>query len=129
MANIDQNQLPFYAIKVADIPAEGPIAIPFPISFANNSSYSLDISQLVQQGRISLVQCMFVDNSANDTTISIQIGNPQSLQTIVVPSQSQGYFQILSPNPAKFLFTSQTLGSILVVLLNSPVAGVVWQAK
>ena len=130
--NIDQKSLAFLSVKVADIPEEGPIAIPVPISFANSTDFDLDISQQVNQGRISLVQSIFVDNSANDNPINIGVGQSPSssaLQTIVVPSQSQGYFQVFSPNPAKFHFNSQTTGSILVILSNSPIASAVWQAK
>lgn len=120
------------AVKVADIPQEGPKAIPVPISFLNSTDFDLDLSQQVNQGRISLIQSMFVDNNANDNVINIGIGQSPSsaaLQTIVVPSQSQGYFQIFSPNPARFHFNSQTTGSILVILSNSPIASATWLAK
>lgn len=129
---IDQKSLAFRAVKVADIPEEGPIAVPVPINFATSTDFDLDISQQVNQGRISLVQSMFVDNSANNNPINIGVGQSPSsaaLQTIVVPSQSQGYFQIFSPNPARFHFNSQATGSILVILSNSPIASATWQAK
>lgn len=126
--NVAAQGLQFQSVKVADIPAEGPIAVPVPINFANGNPQILDISQQVQQGRISLVQSLFVDNSGNDDPVSIQIGYPTALQTIVCPSNSQGYFPILSPNPAKFQISSNSTGSILLVLLNSPVAGVVWSS-
>ena len=130
--NINAASLSFMAVKVADIPQEGPKAIPVPISFLNSTDFDLDLSQQVNQGRISLIQSMFVDNNANDNVINIGIGQSPSsaaLQTIVVPSQSQGYFQIFSPNPARFHFNSQTTGSILVILSNSPIASATWLAK
>lgn len=111
----NQNQL---------IPPEGPRALPINLDFSTDASQLLDTSMLMQRAAITIIQCVFIDNSGNPNplTIDVQDGG----QRIVAAPNTQGYYTILVPNPAKLLFTSVLGAGARVFCLNSPVSGSVW---
>jgi hypothetical protein len=108
------------------VPDEGPKAIPLLLDYTGAvTEYDLDLLQTIQQGFISMVQTLYIDlsQSSNDLTVVVNGSN----QIVVAKAGTQGYYQVLAPNPAKFAFQSASGGVIIpVFLINVPIAGVVW---
>jgi hypothetical protein len=111
------------------VPDDGPKAIPLLLDFTASAQYNLDLTNQQQQGKISMIQSIYVDlsgNASNDLTITM----PISGQVIVAKAGTQGYYSVLCPNPPRLNFAMATSGGsvVPVFLLNVPVAGVVWTA-
>lgn len=112
---LTQNQL---------IPKEGPRAIPINLDFTVNDSFLVDTSQLQQRNDMTVVQAVYIDNYGNSNVVIIEVQGGG--QRIVAAPNTQGYYTILVPNPAKMVIGS-TLGSFArVFLLNSPISGHSW---
>lgn len=125
MSNIDYNQLRQFSVNGQMVPPEGSRAVPINLDFTSNVTYSLDLQNFIARNLISMVQAIFVDNSANASQLQIKM--PNSGQMLVVPPNSQAYLAMLAPNPASFSFVS--MGGVLVpiLLLNFPVTNCVWK--
>lgn len=109
------------------IPKEGPQVIPFIFDFSVQSNYEIDLTLIAQQGKISGVQGLYIDNASNDQPISILTSIIN--QTVTIPSQSQAYLPCLVSNQVKLTVTSaNATGIATVMLLNFPVAAGVWDA-
>lgn len=98
------------------LPPEGPKAFPVNADFTNGPEFDLDLSSLQSQGFISQVQTVFVDNSANAAPVDFVCS--VSLQHIRIPGNTQGYVNILEPNPPKFKFTCVNPVVVPIYFLN-----------
>lgn len=127
MAGPNSNQFVDFPIFAQLIPREGPKAVPFNLDFTVTQSYVVDLQNQQSRSIISLVQAIFVDNSANTSPLSIMadvVG-----QTLIFPPQSQGYLPILVPNPPKLTFTSPGgSDNVKIILLNVPMPAAIWPA-
>lgn len=125
---IYQGQTRFSVIPNQAIPTEGPKAIPLVLDFsaANNEGIEVDLTMFEQQARMSMVQTLYIDMSqaANPLTVNCN----DSGQKIVAKVGTQGYYNVLVPNPAKFRFESVqgSTDNLPVYLINVPIPGVVW---
>lgn len=114
------------------VPSEGPKCVPIVVDFTtvtNTAAWSLDLTNLVNQAKMSYVQTVFVDNSQNPA--QLRIVNAQSNQRIIVPANCQAYVPILQPNPPQLTISSVVAVGLTVPLyfLNFPVAPCVWSAS
>ena len=125
------NQLNLASIPIYDaqIPAEGPKAVPINLDFTSGTgepSYTLDLNNFQTQGFISMVQTLFIDNSAGTQPIIVTVTAARG-QILQAPPGSQGYYPILSPNPAQLQFAcSDTSNKAQVILINVGIAPGVW---
>lgn len=128
MANIDATQCQPYSTKNQMAPSrdEGPKAIPLQMDFNLAASYDVDLSNLSDSNRFTILQGVYVDNSLNASAVSITV-NDQIRQTLTFPSASQGYLPILCTMPIKLNFSSAGNVVVKVDLLNFPVAACVWK--
>jgi hypothetical protein len=112
----------------ARIPKEGPKALSLLCPFtASNTSFVVDFSITMTQGFISMIQGVFVDNSANPDILQIQ---QSSLGiNIQFPANSQGYIPLLVPNPATLTVASLGQVSVYMVFLNVPVPALIWSTE
>jgi hypothetical protein len=125
---ISQNALAFLKVQGAKVPPEGPIAIPIPLDFTATTDYSLNLQNIISRGFISMVQAVFVDNSANSAAITLQFDNTS--QNITLQAGEQAYLNVLCQNPAVMDFVSTGgVAGITVWLLNFPVVNCVWAAN
>jgi hypothetical protein len=106
------------------VPREGPRAIPLSFDFSVQSLYSVDFSQAVSQGQISMVQSAFIDNSENAATVILTI--PSSGQVIKFPASSQGFITLYSANPPRFTVSSSGAGVVGFVISNMATQNMVW---
>lgn len=123
---IDPKTLKVVVPHNQELPDEGPVSIPLILDFSGAvGTYTVDLLNLQQQGFISRVQCLYIDNADGSAPLTVTING--SNQRIVAPANTQGYYPVLCPNPAKLQFdnTAHTI-IITVFLLNMPVSGVVW---
>lgn len=107
------------AIGNASLPKEGPKAVPFQANFGAAPQYAIDLQYIFAQTLMSMVQTVWVDNSANVTEVSIFVSATQ--QTLNIPANFQGYFPILSPTQGQML-VSGSAGNVVVILINVPMS-------
>lgn len=115
---------PTQGLYNALIPKEGPRVYPLSLDFSADTSFSLDLLQIVNRGYMSFIQTIFVDNSLNDEAVTI---TPDiAYQPLKIPPRSQGYLPILVPNQPKLVFSSSGGVKVVVNLLNIPLPAQVW---
>jgi hypothetical protein len=103
-----------------------PKAVPITLDVSNSKLAIIDLTQLIQQGRIDGVQTVFVDNTTNSEPFSLQV---QGLaQTLIVPPQAQAYLPILARVPTQIICYSlnSSASAVPLVLLNVPMPAAVW---
>lgn len=123
--NVNNQQLQIAINQTNQLPAEGSLCIPVRLDFTNTPEWDLDLLNFFEQGRISLIQTAFVDNSNNSNPFTITC--QASGMSLVVPPNSQGFFPLLVPNPPRFAFTTlQGSGVVTVQLLNTMIPGPIW---
>jgi hypothetical protein len=121
-ANVNANS--GIQIGNATIPAEGPKAIPYALDFSAVQAYGIDVLNLFQNRLLSVIQCVYVDNSNSGSQLILTMTGTQ--QTIKVPAGAQGYFPVLSPTSGQI--NAVSLGGVVVKLdlLNVPMSAGVW---
>lgn len=110
------------------MPKGGARAIGFNLDFVSFQQIIIDFTYAYENTQFQEVMGVFVDNSTNPQTLTIQAQQaPQEL--LVVPPFSQGVFPILAPIRPKF--TVATDGSVVVGLIftNIPLATAVWSVQ
>lgn len=111
-----------------EVPCEGAKTLPLSLDLATFAEVDIDLSQLVDNAQMSMVQTLFIDNSANAAALLVIVDPNGVNQSIVANPNTQGYYPILLPNPALLQFLSQGGVVVRVQLINVPIAGVVWAA-
>jgi hypothetical protein len=126
MANYSTANLNYQPVNNQEVPDEGPKAIPLLMDFSAAGEYDVDLTLQQEQGRISMIQTVFIDLSgaSNDLTLTL----PISGQVIVAKAGTQGYYSVLCPTPPRLNFSMPTSGGTLVpvFLINVPMSGVTW---
>jgi hypothetical protein len=109
----------------AQVPVEGPVAIPLSLDFTAASVYTIDGHPLTDQGFISLIQTIFVDTT--DCVSNLIVSLDGSRQKISIKPNTQGYYPLVCPNPWRITFTClQGPVGVFVILLNVPIAPGQW---
>jgi hypothetical protein len=124
---LNQQALSAQSVNGQKIPDEGPKSIAVPLDFSQATTFTLDLQNLMQRGFISMIQGVFLDNSANPATLAISFNGAG--QTIKIAPNRQGYRIVLCPNPVNSIVFSSTGGvAVSVNLLNFPVTNSDWPA-
>lgn len=114
--------------KIANqsLPPNGIKMLPLPLDFTAQSSYAVDLSNAQMRGFIDTVQVAYIDNSANNVALTLQIGNPV-VQTIKAQANTQGYYPITMTDPP-YIVASCPGGSAgtLITLINVPLPPIIW---
>jgi len=113
-------------VRNALIPPEGPQAMQVLIPFSSvaDDQFVIDLTTLMQSGKFTTVQSIFVTNPITNATIDIAV---EGFGTLVsVPAGVSGYFPIISPTVPKFLVTSTSTNDVTITFLNVPVPASVW---
>ena len=106
---------------------EGPRILPLlNIDFSQTNLYSLDYSNQMKVGRMSMVQCVFVDASNSDASVTVQLSTGQQ---IVVKGRTQGFYSCLAQEPFKCNFMSEGGAKISFIFLNFPVPPAQWATQ
>jgi hypothetical protein len=110
----------FFSTNNMTLPQEGPRVVPFNIDMAVNTSWDVDLTELVNGGFISFISGAWIDNSANNHDITIQANG--TYQEIIWPAGKQGWSPIHSVNPPKFTVSQSSPGDLVKIqFVNFPV--------
>lgn len=108
----------------AMVPSEGPKIIPINAQLGVNASVLLDFSQLQQQGKISFIQGVMVDNSANAQPLTI-VSQTMNQKT-VIPANAQAILPVFVTNPPIFIVSSAGGVNVPLFFFNIPLPAQVW---
>jgi hypothetical protein len=109
-------------INTGKIPKEGPNAVPILYDFSGGVlSYTTDMTQIHQAGKISLVQSIFVDNSANNGAVTVSAAGLN--QAVSVQAGGQGVFPILVGGQAVFNVSSTGTVNATISYINVAMPG------
>lgn len=120
--------VPSMPLQYGRAPEEGPAATPLVLDFSKAATFALDYSFNQNQGFLSLVQSVYVDNKSNTASVSIDVVG-RSHQNITVPAGFQGFFTILVSGVIKINFASSGTVIVNIFLLNEPVMPAIWSAN
>ena len=111
-------------VLTGGMPCEGAKVLPYVMDFSAASQYDFDLTGQYQGNQFTTLQCAYIDNSANGSslTISMNVTN----QTIVVPKNSCGYFTLVMPAPPKLSVTTAGLVKVYMALMNFYIPPTVW---
>lgn len=102
--------------------------VPFIAAFPTAPTFLIDMTLTMQQQRISVIQSVFIDASAADASVSVDVVGTQL--TIILEKGDQGFFPLLVPTSgAKFLITSSSTQPVTIILMNVPVPASVWHTS
>jgi hypothetical protein len=113
-----------YAVINATIPPEGPKAIPQTLDFISANTVLVDFTLAFSQGRITAIQTLWLDNSANDQPVQITVEGTQ--QIITFPAGAQGTIPIIAANRPKFTCVTNGDVALQSVWLNVPMPQALW---
>lgn len=126
--NINQQQLQFPPIQnQLVVGKKGPLAARLIIDFSTTQSYDLDMQQVQSTNQFDLCQTIFIDNSQGGAAVTVTIGG--SGQMIVAKAGTQGYYNVLCPNPIKINFQSGGGAPCTIFLINVAIPGAVWNTN
>jgi hypothetical protein len=108
------------------VPCEGAKCIPFTADFSAAAEYDFNFTPLQQQGQISTIQCVYVDNTGNGSNLVLTVGGTQ--QTITVPKNSAGFFTIIAPQYTTVKATTAGMVAVYLAFLNFYIPPIVWAA-
>lgn len=109
------------------LPPEGARALPTLLDFTQFNSYNIDFGHSVQQARLSFIQSVFIDLSGSDVGLTLLVQGTN--QVIQAKARTQGYYQVLCPNPPQFLATCVGGPVVPVFFCNVPIPGVSWASQ
>jgi hypothetical protein len=131
---LDARSQGLVALKNQEAPKDGGKALQLPLmDFSQANQFSIDMMQFQELGFASMIQTMWIDMSTSDISMQVTINGSQ--QIIVAKGRTQGYYNVMAPNPVKFVFScpggpglDATTGrvGVRVHCLNLPIAGVTW---
>lgn len=113
-----------FPLKNGYVPKEGPQSVTIPLDFSSGQFLFEDLTAESQQETISVVQCVFIDNSNNPYPVSLFFAITQF--TLWCPPNCQGFFPIVNSGPPNFTAFSSGGVKILIQLLNFPMPAAVW---
>lgn len=109
-------------------PGEAPKVVPVMLNFATQASFTVDLLILQQRRYFKSIQSVFIDNSGNAETVSVEaVGQTQ--HTLVVPANAQAVLPIFSPNPPVFIVSTSGTGIVKVFFVNVKLPACVWNAN
>lgn len=124
-AAINAINLTTFSVYGGDKPlCEGPRILPIlNIDFGANSIYSLDYSNQMKVGRMSMIQTCYIDNSQNDASVTIALTTGQR---ITAKGRTQGFYSALAQEPFKVSFESDGGALVTIIFLNYAVQPAQW---
>lgn len=111
-------------VEVYERPKEGPRAARIALAFPADSGAVADFSTFQFMGEVCKIQTLFVDNSANASSLTITTNTLQ--QQLFIPPNSQGFIPLLSTQPLKLSFASTGPANVTVYALNYSVPPAMW---
>lgn len=126
--SINALNLSTLAVYGGDRPlCEGPRILPLlNIDFTQAALYSLDYSNQMKTGRMSMVQSVFIDNSQNDASAVVMLSTGQQ---IIAKGRTQGFYSCLAQEPFKVSFESQGGAKVSFIFCNFSIQPAQWATQ
>ena len=86
-------------------------AVRYALDFSRSAFYQLDFSELQNQKRLSVIECIYVDNA--DGTAPIVLSVDLTQQTVEVEIGQYGYYQLMFGYPARLNVSSPNSTSLV----------------
>lgn len=106
---------------------DNPKSLQVAIDFTNGTTFDLSLLLQQQQARIGAIQTIYVDLADTDDPLVITCSGTR--QRITAKGRTQGYYNVLAPNPADFNFFTEAGILLTVNLMNVPIPGAVWPTQ
>lgn len=106
------------------VPSGGLKALRAVSDWSLGNAFTVDLTLAQQNNRLSNVQTIYIDNSANDAAISVIVAG--TLMNITIGAGWQGTFPVLSPNPPSFVLQSAGTGVTIIYFMNAPLPCLTW---
>lgn len=114
-------------MDIGKMPREGACAVPAVYDFSGGvQAYVTDMTAIRQLGKISMVQSVFIDNSANTQPLVLTVSDTK--QAISIPAYFQGVFPLIVGGRSSFAVTSTGNGVANIYYCNVEQAPFMWQA-
>jgi hypothetical protein len=128
MTNIDQTGIQVFPIQNQLVSGpKGPLAVRLYMDFSSDTEYDVDLQNIQALGQFDLCQTLFIDNSAGGSAVTVNIGAKGTpTQTIVAKAGSQGYYNVVCPNPILMQFSSAGGAPCTALLIDVAIPGMVW---
>lgn len=122
MRNYDPALLAMFSVNNGYAPAidEGPRSIPIALDFSLDNVWDVDFSKIQSEGKIGQIQAIYVDNSANAAAVLMVV--KQTGQRVNFPAGGCYTWPVFSQNPFQAVFTSVSVSTVRLQLLNVPLA-------
>ena len=104
--------------------AKGPLALRLNLDFTIDSEFALDLQNYQSLNRFDLCQAVKIDNELGGTSFTLEV--PVSGDRITAKAGTQGFYNIICPNPIKMVFKCAGGGRVTVFLINTAIPGSVW---
>lgn len=125
---------PYFQTAVLALPKNGALVIPMELDFserANGGADSYDLSaDLMEIGGISFIQGIFIDNGANNDTLTLNFANTSNQGFVLrIAGRTQTWQPLLLPDgAARFsaLSVVAALRKVQLHLVNFPVMPIMW---
>lgn len=123
--NVNQQQVQYIPSKNQLLMGKkGPLACKISMDFSATTQYKLNLQQQQSTNNFDFCQTIFIDNSKGGDTLTVTIGG--SGQQIVAKAATQGYYNVICPNPIELVFDSNGGALATVFLINVAIPGHVW---
>lgn len=103
-----------------------------PAAPAQAAATQYDLTKLLELGGgnfLESIQTMYVDNGGNGNALEINF--PNSGQNITFPANSQGYINVLCPNPPRFsvLNPAANAFAVSISIINVQLPSFIWASS
>lgn len=124
----DQRGIRTLEINNQTAPTEGPRCLPLSFDFSVGDTYLVDLLNLEQQTRVSMIQTIYIDASSTDSQVVFTALGSQ--QVVTAKGRTQGFYNVLVSNPSQVTFQCDDGSAVIPVqLINTPIAGAVWATQ
>jgi hypothetical protein len=96
-------------------------------SAAGAPTYHLDLQNQQANNFFDFCQTIFIDNSLGGDTVKVSI--PGSRQMIIAKAGTQGYYNVICPNPIVMDISSNGGALATIILINTAIPGAVWSTN
>ena len=128
--NINQNTIQTLLSQNQMAPPEGALTLNLLLDFSSlvaGDSFTFDMANYQTQGKFSIVQSIFIDNSLN--TVALVVTEQTTGHVIVAAPHTQGWYNIVAQVPTRLNFSSQGgPAGVRIMISNMPIPGAVWAA-
>jgi len=127
MTNYDQESIQW--VKSQNqlmVGARGPLCARLFLNFALDTEFLLDMQHVQSVNQFDLCQSIYIDNADGGSAVVVTI--PSSGMRIVAKSGSQGWYNVVCPNPIRITFDCAGGSPVTVLLSNTAIPGAIWSA-